>query len=109
VAARRAAAALEVPLVVVLSGPRGEVVEGLLAEQDLVVIVASEPDGPLARLAVAGCAAPALSCPPPAAGPVRWLARGGLAGAHALPASLRSFVRELAAAPAAAEPFEVAW
>ena len=45
VAARRAAGALEVPLVVVLAGPRCEVVEGLLAEQDLVVVACAEPDG----------------------------------------------------------------
>ena len=107
VAARRAAGALEVPLVVVLCGPRCEVIEGLLAEQDLVVVAAPDPDGPLARLAVAGCTAAALACAPPAPGPARWLARTG-AGARGLPAPLRALVRELAAPPTA-EPVEVAW
>src|ERR1044072_2906475 len=38
----------------VLASPRCEVVESLLTEQDLVVVASAEPDGPLARLAVAG-------------------------------------------------------
>jgi hypothetical protein len=96
VAARRAASAVDVPLVVVLTGPRCEVVEGLLGEQDLVV-VCTDPDGPLARLAVAGCAAAALACAPPPPGPSRWLARSGAAGPRGLRAPLRSLVRELAA------------
>jgi hypothetical protein len=108
VAARRAAGALEVPLVVVLAGPRCDVVEGLLAEQDLVVFACAEPEGPLARLAVAGCAGAALACAAPPPGPSRWLARSGAAGTRGLPPSLRSLVRELAAVPAP-EPMEVAW
>ena len=108
VSARRAAGALDVPLVVVLCGPRCEVVEGLLAEQDLVLVVAADPDGPLARLAVAGCATAALACAPPAPGPARWLARSGLGGARGLPGSVRSLVRELAP-PTVAERTEVAW
>jgi hypothetical protein len=108
VATRRAAGALEVPLVAVLAGPRCDVVEGLLAEQDLVVIACAEPDGPLARLAVAGCTAAALACAPPPPGPPRWLARCGATGGRALPAELRSLVAELAAMPVP-EPIEVAW
>jgi hypothetical protein len=107
VAVRRAAGALEVPLVVVLCGPRCEVVEGLLAEQDLVVVAASEPDGPLARLAVQSCATAALACAPPPPGPVRWLARSGT-GARGLPPSLRDLVGELTAPPVV-EPTGVAW
>jgi hypothetical protein len=107
VAARRAAGALDVPLVVVVCGPRCEVVEALLAEQDLVVVATAEPDGPLGRLAVAGCAAAALACAPPPPGPVRWLACSG-AGGNGLAVPLRELVRELAAQPAP-EPVEVAW
>jgi len=108
VAARRASGALEVPLVLVLAGPRCHVVEGLLAEQDLVVFACAEPEGPLARLAVAGCAGAALACAAPPPGPSRWLARSGTAGGRALPPALRSLVRELAAVPVP-EPMEVAW
>ena len=108
VAVRRAAGTLEVPLVTVLAGPRCDVVEALLAEQDLVVVAASEPDGPLARLAVAGCTAAALAGAPPASGPARWIARTGFLGAGALGEPLRSFVRELAA-DAAPGTDEVAW
>jgi hypothetical protein len=108
VAARRAAGALEVPFVVVLAGPRCEVVERLLAEQDLVVVACAEPDGPLARLAVDGCAMAALAGAPPSPGPARWLARTGAAGARWLPPELRSLLAELAAEPAP-EPLEAAW
>ena len=102
VAARRAAGALEVPLVVALGGPRCEVVEGLLGEQDLVLVVTGDPAGPLARLAVSSCAGAALahcSCPP---GPARWRALAGLTGARGLAAPVRGLVRELAAPPEAA-------
>jgi hypothetical protein len=108
VTTRRAAGALEVPLVTVLAGPRCEVVESLLEEQDLVVVACAQPDGPLARLAVAACTAPALACTPPAPGPARWLASSGLAGPRSLPAGLRALVTELAAVPAP-EPIEAAW
>ena len=103
VAARRAAGALEVPLVVVLAGPRCEVVEGLLGEQDLVLVVTGEPDGPLARLAVASCAGAALAHGPCGPGPARWLALAGLAGARGLAVPARGLVRELAAPPAIGE------
>ena len=108
VAVRRAAGALEVPLVVALAGPRCDVIEGLLAEQDLVVIACTEPDGPLARLAVAGCTAAALACKAPQPGPARWLARSGTAGGRGLPVALRALVRELAAHQET-EPIEAAW
>ena len=41
VAVRRAVGALDVPLVVVLGGPRCDVIEGLIDEQDLVLVVAA--------------------------------------------------------------------
>lgn len=108
VATRRAAGALEVPFVVVLAGPRCDVVESVLAEQDLVVVATAEPDGPLARLAVAGCTVAALACAPPAPGVARWVARSGAAGCRGLPAPLRSLVGELARVPQP-EPLEAAW
>ena len=92
VAARRASAALEVPLVLALSGPRCDIVEALLGEQDLVVVATTDPDGPMARLAVTGSPATALACTPPA-GIRRLFAVAGLAGAWALPeADLRDTV-----------------
>jgi hypothetical protein len=106
VAVRRAAGALDVPLVAVLGGPRCEVIEGLIDEQDLVLVVAGEPDGPLVRLAVDGCAGAAVAHGACAPGPARWLALAGLAGAHGLARPVRGLVRELAA-PHAVE--EAAW
>jgi hypothetical protein len=102
VAARRAAGALEVPLVVVLAGPRCEVVEGLLGEQDLVLVVTGDVDGPLARLAVESCTGAALAHRPCAPGPVRLRALAGLAGARGLAVPVRAVVRELATPPEAA-------
>jgi hypothetical protein len=78
VAARRASAALDVPLVVALCGPRCDIVEALLGEQDLVVVVTADPHAPMARLAVAGCARPATARRPPH-GVRRMLALAGLA------------------------------
>ena len=100
-ATRRAAGALEVPLVAVVAGPRCDVVEGLLGEQDLVLVVAGDPAGPLARLAVASCAGAALAhghCPP---GPARGLALAGLTGARGLALPVRALVRDLAEPPLA--------
>lgn len=108
VAARRVSGALEVPFVVVLAGPRCDVIEGVLAEQDLVVVAAAEPEGPLARLAVSACVCAALACAPPATGPSRWAARSG-ATARGLAAPLRSLVRELAQPGPEPEPVEPAW
>ena len=103
VAVRRAAGALDVPLVAVLGGPRCEVIEGLIDEQDLVLVVAGEPDGPLAQLAVDSCACAAVAHGACAPGPARWLALAGLAGAHGLAGPVRGLVRELAAPPAVGE------
>jgi hypothetical protein len=93
-ASRRAAAALEVPLVTALTGPRTDVLEGLLREQDLVVVVTRDPDGPLARLAVATSEVPAVACRPLPAGS-RLLALAGLAGPRALPEPVREAARKL--------------
>ena len=106
VAVRRAAGALEVPLVAVLGGPRCDVIERLIEEQDLVIVVAAEPDGPLARLALDSCAGAAVAHGACAPGPARWLALAGFAGAHGLAGPVRGLVRELAA-PIAVE--EATW
>jgi hypothetical protein len=83
VAAARRAAALGAPAVLAVTAPRSDTVDGLLAEQDLLVIVAADPDGPLAALAAAGLsgatAATATVAPIPA-GPRRALALAGIAG-----------------------------
>jgi hypothetical protein len=76
--ARKAGAALDVPFVVALSGPRCDLVESLLDEQDIVLVVAGDPQGPLARLAVAGCSRHAAACAP-VHGMQRLLALAGLA------------------------------
>jgi hypothetical protein len=83
VAARRASAALDVPLVIALAGPRCDIVETLLHEQDVVLVVAADPDGPLARLATAACRHHATACPAPR-GVRRALALAGLAGGRAI-------------------------
>jgi len=99
VAVRRVAGALEVPLVTVLVGPRCEVVEGLLSEQDLVLVVADDPHGPLARLATESCTAAALVCTPCGAAAARWLALAGLGAERVLPGPVRELVRDLAEPP----------
>ena len=94
-AVRRLAAAVEVPVVVALAGPRNPVLEGILREQDLVVIVTPDPGGALARLAVSTSEVPAVACAP-LAGPARLLAGAGLAGAARLEPQLRAAVQRLA-------------
>ncbi len=101
-AARRLSGAVEVPVVVVLAGPRGAVLEALLREQDLAVIVTRDPGGALGRLAVSTCEIPAVACAPLPAGPARVLAAAGLAGARALDPPVRTALRRLS------EPLPVA-
>lgn len=94
-AARRLSGAVEVPVVVVLAGARGAVLEALLHEQDLAVIVTRDPGGALGRLAVSTCEIPAVACAPLPAGPARVLAAAGLAGARALDAPVRTALQRL--------------
>lgn len=94
-AARRLSGAVEVPVVVVLAGPRGAVLEALLREQDLAVIVTRDPGGALGRLAVSTCEIPAVACAPLPAGPARLLAAAGLAGARALDTPVRIALQRL--------------
>jgi hypothetical protein len=91
--ARRVGAALEVPLVVALAGPRDDAIEALLAEQELIVVVTPEPDGALARLAIASLEPPAVASSPLPSGPARLLALAGLAGARVLGEPVRAAVR----------------
>lgn len=81
--ARRAlAAAGGAPAVVAIGGPRRAAFDGLLADQDLVVVgQRSGADPLLARLVVAGLGAGvrACACEIPAANPARTLAGAGLA------------------------------
>jgi hypothetical protein len=93
-AARRADAAVGVPLVVAPAQPRSPVLDGLLGEQDLIVVATEDPDGPLARLAAAELAehaAPVIAARP-LTGPARMLALAGLAGARMLDDPLRAMV-----------------
>jgi hypothetical protein len=85
-AAARRAAALGAPAVLAVTAPRSEAVDDLLAEQDLLVIVAADPDGPLAALATGGLGAvpaAAVAAPPLPAGPRRALALAGVAAGPA--------------------------
>jgi hypothetical protein len=78
---RRAAAIVDGPMVTALTGPRPAGLEELVAEHDLVVL-AADPDTPLARAAIAGLShrcVSALACRPLRPGIARALALAGLA------------------------------
>jgi hypothetical protein len=80
-ARRVLAAAGAAPAVLALGGPRAAAFDGLLVEQDLVVVgMRSGADPILTRLAVDGLAGTvrACACEVPAAHPARLLAVGGL-------------------------------
>jgi hypothetical protein len=101
-AAARRVAALGAPAVLAVSAPRSAPLDELLADQDLLVIVTADPDGPLAALAGAGLAAApvaTVAVAPLPAGPRRALALGGIAAG--------AFGRRLAAETAAMP--EAAW
>jgi len=97
-ASRASAAAGAAPTVLALGGPRVASFDGLLAEQDLVVVAPrSDADPVLARLAVDGLAAAAMcacSCEVPPAPPARALAEAGL---MLLPSARRALEGPLAA------------
>jgi hypothetical protein len=80
VALRRAAAAVDAPLVTALGGGRPSSLDLLVAEHDLVV-VAADPVTPLARAALDRlshrCVA-AIACRPLPRGPARSMALAGL-------------------------------
>jgi hypothetical protein len=85
--ARRLAGTVEEPLVVALGGPRTDDIEELLREQDLVAVVARDPDGPLARIALGSLDVTAVVLPP-LTGATRRLALAGLSGARITPSAL---------------------
>jgi hypothetical protein len=79
VAAARHATRVGAPAVLAVTVPRTEAIEAVLAEQDLLVIVTGEPDGPLARVAAGSLAhVPHRVLSPLPRGPLRALARAGL-------------------------------
>ena len=79
VAAARRVTLVGAPAVLAVTSARTAAVDQALNEQDLLVIVSAEPDGPLAQLAAAGLAdVPILTVRPLGRGPARALARAGL-------------------------------
>jgi hypothetical protein len=93
-AARRAVVA-GAPAVLAITAPRTAELDDVVAEQDLVILVAAEPDGPLARLAALPEHAPPLVVVRPLRrGPVRSLACAGLAAPREIRALLGARRRE---------------
>jgi hypothetical protein len=73
------------PAVLAVTAPRTPATDEALAEQDLLVIVAADPEGPLARLAAAGLTgAPVVTVRPLGRGPARALSRAGVRPARLL-------------------------
>jgi hypothetical protein len=71
------------PAVLAVTAARTVAVDEALNEQDLLLLVTSEPDGALARLAVAGLTdVPILTTRPLGRGPARALARAGVRSAR---------------------------
>jgi hypothetical protein len=96
-AGARAAAVAAAPTVLGLAGPRDEVLDRLIAAQDLVVVAqAPGADGQLAALAVESVAAlgvPAVACAPVGHGRGRMLAAAGLAAPRTAVAALAPAVQ----------------
>jgi hypothetical protein len=97
-AARRAACAPDVPVVLALDGPRRAALEHLVDEQDLVV-VAADPGSALARMALSGLGdrgVSAIATSPLSHGAARLLALAGVT-APRLPHDLATALHGLAA------------
>lgn len=78
-AAARRVTLVAAPAVLAVTAARTVAVDEALNEQDLLVIVTTEPDGPLAQLAAAGLSGvPILTVRPLGRGPARALARAGV-------------------------------
>ena len=93
VEARRVGAAVEVPAVLALAGPRDARFSPILADLDLLAIAAAE-DTPraVAQLAERELAAlgPPVAGLAPLEGAARWLARAGIGGGERLPEVVRA-------------------
>jgi hypothetical protein len=79
------------PAVLAVTTPLTGALERVLADLDLIVLVTSRPDGPLAELATATLGTlgvPLLTGPPLPRGPARALARAGIATARSVRALL---------------------
>jgi hypothetical protein len=78
-------AAMGAPLVLAVTAARTPALDEILAAQDLILVVTADPDGPLARLALATHPTiPVLAARPLGRGPARSLARGGLRPARSI-------------------------
>jgi hypothetical protein len=81
----RRVALVAAPAVVAVTAARTAAVDEALGEQDLLVVVTSDPEGPLAQLAADGVAgAPVVGVRPLGRGPARALARAGVRPARSL-------------------------
>ena len=79
VVAVRRATLVAAPAVLAITAPRTAAIDQALAEQDLLVIVTADPEGPLARLVAAGLGeTPLTTLRPLGRGPARSLARAGV-------------------------------
>jgi hypothetical protein len=84
-AAARRVALIAAPAVLAVTAPRSVALDGALAEQDLLVIVTADPEGPLARLVSNGLPpVPLVPVRPLTRGPRRALARAGLRAPRAV-------------------------
>jgi hypothetical protein len=89
VSAVRRVTLVAAPAVLAITAPRCAAIDEALTGQDLLVIVAADPDGPLARLAAAGLeSVPLVTVRPLGRGPSRSLARAGIWSARPLRALL---------------------
>jgi hypothetical protein len=77
--AARRVTLIAAPAVLAITAPRSVALDEVLAEQDLLVIVTADPEGPLARLVSSGLpAVPLVPVRPFSRGPRRALARAGV-------------------------------
>jgi len=84
-AAARRVALIAAPAVLAVTTPRTVALDEALAEQDLLVIVTADPEGPLARLVSNGLpAVPLVPVRPFTRGPRRALARAGIRAPRAV-------------------------
>jgi hypothetical protein len=78
-AAARRVGLVSTPAVLAVTAPRTAELDELLADQDLILVVTADPDGPLARLAVTACeTTPVVVVRPLGRGLARALACGGV-------------------------------